>query len=111
VVGGEGGVARACPFIDHLALQLLRQIAQTWGISFFAMTRMIPETIHSSVQSTAEKRLFEVIRDAPNTDRWVCLHSLGLAHHDTKRRAEIDFVLPPKSTSSSSPITASSSSK
>ena len=29
------------------------------------MTRMIPETIHSSVQSTAEKRIFEVIRDAP----------------------------------------------
>ena len=57
------------------------------------MTRMIPPTIHSSVQSTAEKRLFEVIRDAPNTDRWVCLHSLGLAHHDTKRRAEIDFLL------------------
>lgn len=57
------------------------------------MTRMIPETIHSSVQSTAEKRIFEVIRDAPNTDRWVCLHSLGLAQHDTKRRVEIDFVL------------------
>ncbi|MBW1905280.1 MAG: NERD domain-containing protein, partial [Deltaproteobacteria bacterium] len=57
------------------------------------MTRMIPETIHSSVQSTAEKRIFEVIRDAPNTDNWVCLHSLGLAHHETKRRAEIDFAL------------------
>ena len=52
------------------------------------MTRMIPETIHSSVQSTAEKRIFEVIRDAPNTDKWVCFHSLGLAHHETKRRAE-----------------------
>ena len=57
------------------------------------MTRMIPPTIHSSVQSTAEKRLFETIRDAPNTDHWLCLHSLGLAHHATKRRAEIDFVL------------------
>ena len=57
------------------------------------MTRMLPPTIHSSVRSTAERRLFEVIRDAPNTDNWVCLHSLGLAHHDTKRRAEIDFVL------------------
>jgi hypothetical protein len=57
------------------------------------MTRMIPETIHSSVQSHAEKRMFEVIRDAPNTDKWVCFHSLGLAHHETKRRAEIDFAL------------------
>jgi len=54
---------------------------------------MLPETIHSSVQSTAERRLFETIRDAPNTDHWLCLHSLGLAHHATKRRAEIDFVL------------------
>jgi hypothetical protein len=54
---------------------------------------MIPATIHDSVPSAAERRLFETIRDAPNTDHWVCLHSLALAHHDTKRRAEIDFVL------------------
>ena len=57
------------------------------------MTRMLPPTIHSSVQSRAERRIYEVIRDAPNTDHWVCLHSLGLAHHERKRRAEIDFVL------------------
>lgn len=36
-----------------------------------------------STQSTAERRIFETIRDAPNTNHWVCLHSLGLAHHDT----------------------------
>jgi hypothetical protein len=54
---------------------------------------MLPPTIHSSVQSHAERRMYEIIRDAPNTDHWVCLHSLGLAHHETKRRAEIDFVL------------------
>ena len=57
------------------------------------MTRMIPPTIHSSVQSHAERRMYEVIRDAPGTEHWVCLHSLGLAHHETKRRGEIDFVL------------------
>ena len=57
------------------------------------MTRMLPPTIHSTTQSTAERRLFETIRDAPNTATWLCLHSLSLAHHDTKRRAEIDFVL------------------
>lgn len=57
------------------------------------MTRMIPPTIHSSVQSHAERRMYEVIRDAPGTEQWVCLHSLGLAHHETKRRGEIDFVL------------------
>ena len=32
------------------------------------MTRMIPPTIHSSVQSHAERRMYEVIRDAPNTE-------------------------------------------
>ena len=37
--------------------------------------------------------MFRVIRDAPQSDRWICLHSLGLARHETKRRAEIDFFL------------------
>lgn len=54
---------------------------------------MIPPTIHPHVRSSAERRLFNVIRDAPGTDDWVCLHSLGLARHATKRRGEIDFVL------------------
>jgi hypothetical protein len=57
------------------------------------MTRMLPPTIHSSVQSRAERRIYEVIRDAPGTEHWTCLHSLGLAHHERKRRAEIDFVI------------------
>lgn len=57
------------------------------------MTRMIPSTIHSSVRSGAERRMFKVIEKAPNSDHWVCLHSLSLARHDTKRRGEIDFVL------------------
>lgn len=54
---------------------------------------MIPSTIHPSVRSAAERKLFAVIRDAPGTTDWVCLHSLGIARHGTKRRAEIDFVL------------------
>jgi hypothetical protein len=45
---------------------------------------MLPPTIHSTVQSHAERRIYEVIRDAPDTEHWVCLHSLGLAHHETK---------------------------
>ena len=57
------------------------------------MARMIPPTIHPTVRSGAERRMFEVFRDAPNTDGWVCLHSLALARHETKRRAEIDFLL------------------
>lgn len=57
------------------------------------MAQMIPATIHPSVKSSAERRIFELLRDAPGTDGWVCLHSLGLARHDTKRRGEIDFLL------------------
>lgn len=57
------------------------------------MTLMIPPTIHSSVSSGAEHRMFRVIGDATGTNEWVCLHSLGLARHDRKRRGEIDFVL------------------
>ncbi|MBI2478263.1 MAG: NERD domain-containing protein [Planctomycetia bacterium] len=57
------------------------------------MARMIPPTIHSTVRSGAERQTFAILRDAPGTDDWVCLHSLSLAKHDSKRRAEIDFVL------------------
>ncbi len=54
---------------------------------------MIPATIHPRVRSGAERLLFDIIRDAPGTGDWVCLHSLGLARHATKRRGEIDFLL------------------
>lgn len=57
------------------------------------MARMIPNTVHSSIRSGAEHRMFNVIKTADRTDNWVCLHSLGLARHDTKRLGEIDFVL------------------
>src|SRR5260221_13781243 len=57
------------------------------------MARMIPSTIHPMVKSGAERRLYELLRDAPGTEDWVCLHSLGLARHASKRRGEIDFLL------------------
>ncbi len=57
------------------------------------MARMIPPTIHPDVQSSAERRVFEWIRDTPGTEDWICLHSLGLSEHDSKRRGEIDFLL------------------
>lgn len=57
------------------------------------MTRMIPSTIHPSIKSAAERKLFYIIQDAPKSDSWICLHSLGLARHVTKRRGEIDFLL------------------
>ena len=57
------------------------------------MTRMLPPTIHSSVTSGAERRIFKQIQNAAGTDSWVCLHSLGLVKHAHKRRAEIDFLV------------------
>lgn len=57
------------------------------------MARVIPETIHPTVRSSAERRLVDALRNAPGTSDWVCLHSLGLARHATKRRGEIDFLL------------------
>lgn len=57
------------------------------------MARMIPSTIHPDVRSGGERRVFALLREAPGTDSWVCLHSLGLARHAYKRRAEIDFLL------------------
>lgn len=57
------------------------------------MARMIPPTVHSSVRSGAERRLFSILERAPGTHDWICIHSLGLARHGRKRRAEIDFLL------------------
>ena len=54
---------------------------------------MIPPKIHPEVKSSAERRVFDWIRDAPGTDDWICLHSLGLSEHESKRRAEIDFLI------------------
>ena len=57
------------------------------------MTQMLPNTIHSSVRSGAERRMFNVIKGEGESDGWVCLHSLGLARHQQKRIGEADFVL------------------
>lgn len=54
---------------------------------------MIPSTIHPSVRSTAEKRLFRILQHAKGTEEWICLHSLALARHARKRRGELDFVI------------------
>lgn len=57
------------------------------------MATMIPSVIHPDVKSSAEKRIFRLLKNAPHTDDWSVLHSLGLAKHQTKRRGEIDFLI------------------
>lgn len=61
------------------------------------MARMIPTVISPEVKSNAEKKIFEWLRDDPETEGWVVLHSLGIANHRTVLYGEIDFfVIAPK---------------
>jgi hypothetical protein len=57
------------------------------------MAKMIPTYINPDVQSGAERKLFELIRDSKDLNDYTCLHSLGIARHVHKRQGEIDFVL------------------
>jgi len=56
------------------------------------MAKMYPPQISPTVQSAAEKKLFQYIREQLPND-WLVLHSLGLTTHSKKIWAEIDFVL------------------
>lgn len=61
------------------------------------MAKMIPSVISPSIESRAEKRIFEWFANAPNTENWVVLHSLGISNHNRHMYGEIDFlVLAPK---------------
>ncbi len=57
------------------------------------MAIMIPSVISPDVKSTAEIRIFEWFRDAPGTDKWIVLHSLGIAKHNKLIQGEADFVV------------------
>lgn len=56
------------------------------------MARMYPAHAPDDTKSRAEKKLFEILR-ADLGEEWAVLHSLGLAIHERKPWAEIDFVL------------------
>ncbi len=56
------------------------------------MARMIPDYIHRDCRSGAERKLFDRFRDELPDDM-VVLHSLGIARHARKLKAEIDFVV------------------
>lgn len=57
------------------------------------MSRMMPPFYDESIKSNAEKRIFELLRNDPETKDWICLHSLGLARHQSQVYGEIDFVV------------------
>ena len=57
------------------------------------MATMIPVQIDDSVSSSAERRIFDLLRTDPETRSWTVLHSLGLARRPTGPYGEIDFVV------------------
>jgi hypothetical protein len=57
------------------------------------MAKILPPYVDKSCKSAAEKRIFELLKNAPYTRDWVVLHSLNLARHVTRLYGEIDFLL------------------
>lgn len=55
------------------------------------MATMIPNYCHA--ESPGEKELFDLLRECPDTDEWVILHSLHIARHVSKVKGEADFVV------------------
>ena len=61
------------------------------------MAIMIPSVISPEVKSNAERKIFEWFQNASGTDKWIVLHSLGIATHNKVIYGETDFlVLAPK---------------
>ena len=61
------------------------------------MAKMIPSVLSPEIKSKAEKKIFRWFRDAPDTEGWVVIHSLGISNHRTVLYGELDFfVLAPK---------------
>ena len=57
------------------------------------MARMIPSVISPEVKSNAEKRIFDYFKNAPGTQDWIVLHSLGIASHNRVIHGETDFFV------------------
>lgn len=54
---------------------------------------MIPSHCDDSTISSAERRVFDLLKNDPDTVSWIALHSLGLSRRSTKPYGEIDFVV------------------
>jgi superfamily I DNA/RNA helicase len=54
---------------------------------------MIPKYMAPEVKSGAERKIFSWFQEAPDTDDWIVLHSLGIANHCTRIYGEVDFLV------------------
>jgi hypothetical protein len=57
------------------------------------MAKMIPPQYDQSIPSAAEKRIFHLLENDPDTTQWFVFHSMGLAKRPTGPYGEIDFVV------------------
>lgn len=57
------------------------------------MARMIPSEVYGPSTPPGEITVFEALRDDPETQDWVVLHSLDIVHHRSQISGEIDFVV------------------
>jgi len=57
------------------------------------MAIMIPSVIFPDIKSSAECRIFDWFQNAPLTDDWIVLHSLGISTHKKVIYGETDFFV------------------
>jgi len=57
------------------------------------MAKMIPPVVHPGNRSRGELEVFRRLRDDPQTEDWIVLHSLDIATHVQNVAGEADFVI------------------
>lgn len=57
------------------------------------MARMIPSQIDPETHSAAEKKVFRLLQNMPDTEDWCVMHSVGVARHPTQSQGEGDFTV------------------
>ena len=57
------------------------------------MAKLIPSYLDKDTVSPGEIDFFKKLSRDPDTENWLVLHSLGIAHHQTRLMGEIDFLV------------------
>ena len=57
------------------------------------MAKMIPAHISEETKSSAERKLFRLLKEMPGTEDWCVMHSVAIARHPTQSQGEGDFVI------------------
>ena len=57
------------------------------------MAVMIPSALSPEIKSNAERHIFKWFENAPGTEEWIVLHSLGITNHKRVVHGEVDFFV------------------